>query len=254
MFTRKRQEVTDPRGQGSSLEALNRRFYTELWSRARLVPPERFSTWPIVSSLAAAKPERLEIAAGLRPRLPIKGTCFLDLSPAALGPLVAVGGRCVCGTAAALPFPDAGFGLIAAFDVIEHVADDEAAFAELARVAADGAALLLSVPLHEAAWSGFDRAVGHARRYEPERLAAILTRHGFTVEQSAPFGMRPRFGWVAALGLWFLAHAPGHAMSLYNRTLLLALRLQKEPELGKGLVACDRADGLLLLCRRELRD
>ena len=39
--------------------------------------------------------------------------------------------------------------------IIEHVDEDEQAMAELARVAAPGAALLISMPLHPALWTPF---------------------------------------------------------------------------------------------------
>src|SRR3954468_19375588 len=40
------------------------------------------------------------------------------------------GGGCLQGDAQALPFEDGRFGMVTAFDVIEHVPDDRAAFAE----------------------------------------------------------------------------------------------------------------------------
>ena len=53
----------------AELLAANRKFYDALWTDARLVGPERFNTWPLVSALVAQSHRRLEIAAGLRPRL-----------------------------------------------------------------------------------------------------------------------------------------------------------------------------------------
>lgn len=254
MCSRNRPKPTEPSEGPSALLARNREFYTALWRRASLVAPERFATWALIAPLARAAPARLELAPGLRPRLPIAGTCFVDLCPAALGPLAAEGGQAVCGLASRLPFADASFTLLAALDVIEHVADDEAAFAELARVAADEATLLLSVPLHAASFSRFDHVVGHARRYDPDRLAALLARHGFTVAQSAQAGMRPRFPGLARLGLWFLAHSPAHAMKAYNKLFLpLGLAMQKPLVLADGMIATERADGVLLVCRRASR-
>ena len=55
----------------AELRAANRQFYDPLWSEARLVGPERFNTWPLVTSLLAQSQRRIEVAPGLRPRLPI---------------------------------------------------------------------------------------------------------------------------------------------------------------------------------------
>ena len=121
----------------------------------------------------------------------------MDLSAPAVAKLRARGANATQGLVSSLPFPDAMFDLVCAFDIVEHVDDDAAALSELARVAAPGAALLLSVPLHQALWTPFDDFVGHRRRYEPEHLLSKLGEHGFTVEQSAIYGMRPKSSRVA---------------------------------------------------------
>src|SRR5690349_1393155 len=70
--------------QPSPLLESSRQFYNGLWSDAQVVEPERFNTWPLVSSLVAQHPRRLEVAPGLRPRLPIADTHFVDISAPAL--------------------------------------------------------------------------------------------------------------------------------------------------------------------------
>jgi SAM-dependent methyltransferase len=233
------------------LLAINRRFYNALWADARLIEPERFNTWPLVRSLLAPGQRRLEVAPGLRPRLPIEGTRFIDISPPALAKLRARGGSGVLGPITALPFADGAFDLLCALDIIEHVDDDERALAELARVAAPGAALILSTPLHAAQWTAFDEFVGHRRRYEPDQLLAQLARHGFTVEQSAIFGMKPRSSRLVDLGMWFLKHRRERAMWWYNRVFMpLGVRFQKELALAPGLIDTADVAEALLLCRR----
>ena len=65
----------------------NRSYYDMLWSDADLVEPQRFNTWPLVQSLLPTAVQRLEVAPGLRPRLPIEGTQFLDISAPAVAKL-----------------------------------------------------------------------------------------------------------------------------------------------------------------------
>ena len=81
----------------SGLDEKNRRFYDTLWSKTYLTSPKRFNTWPLVSSLTASAPKRLEVGAGMRPRLPIAGTHFIDASPPAVERLNARGGIAQCG-------------------------------------------------------------------------------------------------------------------------------------------------------------
>jgi SAM-dependent methyltransferase len=230
----------------------NRRFYDPMWTDARLVGPERFNTWPLVSSLVAGGGLRLEVGPGLRPRLPIDGTYFVDMSPPAVGKLRARGARAVLGLVSALPFPDRAFRLVCALDIVEHVDDEDGALAELARVAAPGAALLLSVPLHPSQWTAFDDFVGHRRRYEPERLVAKLGEYGFAIEQSAVYGMKPESSRLLDLGMWWLTHRREQAMWWYGHVLMpLALRFQKKLALAPGVIATDKVDEILVVCRRD---
>jgi len=229
----------------------NRRFYDSLWADARLVEPERFNTWPLVRSLMAASPPRLEVAPGLRPRLPIEGTHFLDFSAPAVAKLCARGASAVRGLLSSLPFEDGAFELVCAFDIAEHVDDENAALSELSRVAAPGGALLLSVPLHPSLWTPFDDLVGHARRYEPERLLGKLSEHGFVVEQSAVYGMRPRSSRLIDFAMWFLVKRREHAMWWYNNVFMpLGVYFQKELSFTAGMIDTDDVDEVVLVCRK----
>jgi SAM-dependent methyltransferase len=195
---------------------------------------------------------RLEVAPGLRPRLPINGTHFVDISAPALTCLHEHGGRAVLAPATALPFANAAFELVCALDVIEHVEDGDAALAELARVVTDNGTVLLSVPLYPELWTSFDELVGHARRYEPAALIESLRRCGLVVERSASFGMHPRSARLVALGMWFLMHRRKRAMWWYNRVFMpLALRLEAPLALVEGIPGSILRDGLLLVCRKR---
>jgi SAM-dependent methyltransferase len=242
--------LSPPRGDVESLES-NRRFYDPLWTDARLVNPERFNTWPLVSSLVSPAQQRLEIAPGLRPRLPIEGTHFVDFSAPAVAKLRACGANAVVGLVSSLPFPDGAFDLVCAFDIIEHVDDDDGVLSEVCRVSAPGAALLLSVPLHPSYWTAFDDLVGHRRRYEPERLLAKLAEHGFSVEQSAAYGMRPESSRLVDVGMWFLTHRRERAMWWYNHVFMpLGVRFQKKLALVTGMIETVKVDEILLVCRK----
>lgn len=233
------------------LQEVNRRFYDALWRDARLVEPERFNTWPLVRSFVARSRRRLEVAPGLRPRLPLEGTQFVDISAPALARLRERGADAVLGLVTSIPFPDGFFDLVCALDIIEHVDDADGALAELSRVAARGAALLLSVPLHPSRWTAFDEFVGHRRRYEPGRLLEQLAEHGFSVERSAPYGMQPQSSRLLDLGMWFLVHRREKAVWWYNRVLMpLGVRFQKELAFAPRMMDCEGIDEVLVVCRR----
>jgi SAM-dependent methyltransferase len=234
----------------AELLEVNRSFYDALWRDARLVTPERFNTWPLVSTLAASAPRRLEVAPGLRPRLPLDGTQFLDLSVPAVRALRGRGAAAAVGSLTALPFPDHAFDLICALDVIEHVHDDEAALAEIARVAAPGASVLMSIPLHPSRWSSFDEFVGHYHRYEPARLFERLATNGLSVERMAEYSMQPKSSRLLDIGLWFLINRRSRAMWWYNRVFMpLALRFERPLALTDGIMDTERVDEVLMVCR-----
>ncbi len=231
----------------------NSRFYERLWSESRFLGPERFNTWPLVRSLAESARERLEVGPGLRPRLPIESTCFVDISRSALERLCAEGASGVRGEATALPFPDGRFELVAAFDIIEHVADDDLVFRELRRVLRPGGTLVFSVPLYDRHWTAFDDLVGHFHRYEPDRLEHLLAENGFVLEQSAVFGMQPKGGWLLDLGTYMLKWHRAKAMRWYNFFLPIGVYFQKPLKFEPGLTRREGVDEVLLVCRRRPR-
>lgn len=230
----------------------NRRFYDLLWSGARLVEPQRFNTWSLVRSLLPESSRRLEVAPGLRPRLPIEGSQFVDISAPALAKLREHGAQVVLSQITALPFAEGSFDLVCALDIIEHVDDEDGALSELSRVATPGGILLISAPLHHSLWTSFDDFVGHRRRYDPPRLIALLAQHHLTVEHSAVFGMQPRSSRLVDIAMWWLLHHRERAMWWYNRVFMpLGLRFQKELHLVPGIIAMDDIDEILLVCRRD---
>jgi SAM-dependent methyltransferase len=235
-----------------ALALVNRRFYDALWGSSRLVRPERLNTWQLLSELASKSPSRLEVGPGLRPRLPIAGTHFIDISPFAVARLKAEGGLAMEGTVGALPFADGQFDLICAFDIIEHIEDDQGGFRELSRVLRKGGRLVLSVPIHAALWTDFDALVGHARRYEPGELVERLGLHHFEIERSAPFGMQPANPWLVRQGMHWLIHHRETAMRWYNGFIApIGLLFQKRLRFSPGLIETGAIDELILVCERR---
>jgi SAM-dependent methyltransferase len=85
-----------------------------------------------------------------------------------------------------IPF-ESEFDVIGAFDVVEHIKEDEAVLAELYRAVAPGGGIILSVPQHAFLWSQQDVHACHVRRYDPGQLERKVRAAGFIVERSTSF-------------------------------------------------------------------
>ena len=85
-----------------------------------------------------------------------------------------------------LPY-DAEFDLVAALDVIEHIADDGAAIREMVRAVRPDGGLILTVPQHRFLWSPFDDYVHHHRRYSRAELVRLLEDAGCEIVFATSF-------------------------------------------------------------------
>jgi SAM-dependent methyltransferase len=81
----------------------------------------------------------------------------------------------------------AEFDLIGAFDVIEHIEEDEMVLAEIHRALRPGGGALFTVPQHPSLWSRQDELAGHVRRYGRGELEAKLRSAGFRILRSTSF-------------------------------------------------------------------
>jgi SAM-dependent methyltransferase len=86
-----------------------------------------------------------------------------------------------------LPYDDATFDLVTAFDVIEHVADDVSLLRELRRVGRPGARVVVTVPALSNLWGAEDVVSHHYRRYARRTLVAALAAGGLRVERASYF-------------------------------------------------------------------
>lgn len=84
-----------------------------------------------------------------------------------------------------LPFPDNSFDLIAMFDAIEHVEDDDRAMAEVSRVLKPGGKVIISVPAYQFLFANNDRVAQHYRRYNRKTVRHLFEQAGLIVERNS---------------------------------------------------------------------
>jgi SAM-dependent methyltransferase len=163
-------------------------------------------------------------------------------------------GTAVNGDALSLPFADASFDRVIAAEVLEHVPEDGAAMAELARVLRPGGTLAVTVPRwfpEKVCWSLAEEyhaphvPDGHVRIYRRSRLAWLVAAAGLrpTATHHAHALHSPYWWLKCALGLDRADRWPVRAYhrllvwDIMRRPLLTrALDRALNPVLGKSLV------------------
>jgi SAM-dependent methyltransferase len=85
-----------------------------------------------------------------------------------------------------LPFEEE-FDVLGAFDVLEHVDEDEAVLAQMHQATRPGGGILLSVPQHPRLWSAVDEFSQHRRRYTARELVDKVESAGFRVVRRTSF-------------------------------------------------------------------
>ncbi len=79
------------------------------------------------------------------------------------------------------------YAAVGAFDVIEHIKEDQLVLDNLARALEKGGALLLTVPQHRWLWSAADERAGHVRRYTRKELINKVEQSGLDVVYVSSF-------------------------------------------------------------------
>lgn len=81
----------------------------------------------------------------------------------------------------------AHFEAIGAFDVLEHIEEDEVVLAQLHQALEPSGRLFITVPQHRWLWSAADEHACHVRRYSRREIHDKLLRAGFSIEYSTSF-------------------------------------------------------------------
>ena len=85
-----------------------------------------------------------------------------------------------------IPF-ESEFDVVGAFDVLEHIRDDELVLSQMYRAVRQGGGILLAVPQHSFLWSRIDEYSRHIRRYSRSELKAKVERAGFKTLRTTSF-------------------------------------------------------------------
>ncbi len=91
------------------------------------------------------------------------------------------------GSMTELPFDSNHYDLVCAFDVVEHIEDDDKAISELKRVMNQDGNYFLTVPAFMFLWSEHDEINHHYRRYTRSSFVKLLKGQGLTPQYNTYF-------------------------------------------------------------------
>jgi SAM-dependent methyltransferase len=88
--------------------------------------------------------------------------------------------------ARSIPF-ESEFDVVGAFDVLEHLVEDNRALAQMFNAARPGGGLLVTVPQQRSLWSASDEHAMHQRRYSWAELCQKVETTGFQIVRITSF-------------------------------------------------------------------
>lgn len=163
---------------------------TSFWFRAR----NRLIVWSLNRYLPDLR-SFLEIGcgtgfvlAGIRQAFPNAALCGSEIFSEGL-PFAAArlpGVELLQMDARRIPFVD-HFDAVGAFDVLEHIEQDQEVLTQLHRALVPGGGLIVTVPQHRFLWSRQDDFACHVRRYSSRELRAKVEAAGFRIVKMTSF-------------------------------------------------------------------
>ena len=139
------------------------------------------------------------------------------------------------------------FDLIFLFDVLEHISDESGFLQALLFHLASGGSLVVNVPAGQWAYSSYDHAAGHVRRYSIRTLQSVMAATGLAVREWTYWGL-PLVPSLLVRRFWLMGkHNESDIISAgfdsrsnsINRTMAFLSRLEWLPQklLGTSLMA-----------------
>lgn len=140
------------------------------------------------------------------------------------------------------------YDFIGAFDVLEHIGEDEKVLGNIAKALTNHGGIIITVPQHMWLWSENDLHACHARRYSRSELIGKVQRAGLKVDYVTSFvSMLMPLMWMSRLRIRRVDHDPMSEFRISKRlNILLKMIMNVELFLIKiGL--CFPFGGSLLL-------
>jgi len=108
------------------------------------------------------------------------------------------------------------FDTVFALNVVEHIENDSQAIANSKKLLKPGGHLIVLVPSYEFLYNGFDKGLGHYRRYNTETLSELFLEHDLSILKKQHFNFAGMFGWYFTGSIFKKKIIPIGQMKIYN--------------------------------------
>ncbi len=135
------------------------------------------------------------------------------------------------------------YGSAVLVNVLEHIDGDVQALRDLHDRLRPGGHVILWVPAFPLLYSGFDRAIGHHRRYRRAELRRKATEAGFTIERDHYANVVGWFSWLLVVRCLRRVPASPRMVGLWDRWMLPVIRrveTRVTPPFGQSLFLVGR--------------
>jgi SAM-dependent methyltransferase len=109
------------------------------------------------------------------------------------------------------------FDTIIAINVIEHIIDDNLAIENCSKLLKNHGRLIIMVPSYQILYNGFDKSLGHYKRYTLKSASDILVSNSFRIIHRQYFNFIGLLGWFVSGNIQKNRSIPHNQMKFYNR-------------------------------------
>lgn len=197
-----------------TIQQKNKLHYDRSWGVYPIADHGSWPHWGVIQSYAP-KGRLLEIGPGNRPRIPVKGNAFIEISSTSVKALRSQGGEVAeVDLTHKLPFRNASFLAVCAFEVLEHLPNDTEVLKEISRVLKSTGTVFVSFPLNQSLWNRYDETVGHVKRYDPKAVESFFHSAGLFIVGYSGIAIPWPTPAVGAITSWFHAHLPRQSSTI----------------------------------------
>lgn len=140
----------------------------------------------------------------------------------------------------------AEYGSVVMINVLEHIADDVGALRSIRTRMTHGARIAIWVPAFPLLYSGFDRQIGHHRRYRKHGLRRAVEAAGFRVTDARYVNAPGFVAWLVITKWLKQVPATGPLVTVFDRLVVPVVRRVESlvaPPFGQSILLTATNDG-----------